>query len=168
LPALRRTLRDAPACAGTWERAHGIQSFAQILDQHVGTSLAIQVGASLIMAFGVLHSFARVQFGERARELATLRFLGFRDAELLTLLWGEQAIVLAASLPVGLWLGHAGAAALVRRLATEEIRVPAVVAPWCVALALATTATAAILSAFVTWKSLRTLDPLAVLDAELS
>ncbi len=168
LPALRRTLRDAPACAGTWERAHGIQSFSQILDQHVGTSLAIQVGASLIMAFGVLHSFARVQFGERARELATLRFLGFRDAELLTLLWGEQAIVLAASLPVGLWLGHAGAAALVRRLATEEIRVPAVVAPWCVALALATTATAAILSAFVTWKSLRTLDPLAVLDAELS
>jgi putative ABC transport system permease protein len=139
-----------------------------VLDQHVGTSLAIQVGASLVMAFGVLHSFARVQFGERARELATLRFLGFRDGEILTLLLGEQGLVLAASLPLGLALGHTGAAALVARLATEEIRIPAVVAPWCAALAIATTTGAAVLSSLVTWRALRHLDPLAVLDAELS
>jgi putative ABC transport system permease protein len=168
LPALRRAVRDAPVCAGSWEREHGIRSFVDVLDQHVGTSLAIQVGASLVMAFGVLHSFARVQFGERARELATLRFLGFRDGEILTLLLGEQGLVLAASLPLGLALGHTGAAALVARLATEEIRIPAVVAPWCAALAIATTTGAAVLSSLVTWRALRHLDPLAVLDAELS
>lgn len=168
LPALRRAVRDAPGYAGTWERDHGIRSFVEVLDQHIGTSLAIQVGASLIMAFGVLHSFARVQFGERARELATLRFLGFRDTELLTLLLGEQVLVLAAALPLGLYLGHASAEALVDRLATEEIRVPAVVASWCAALAVGTTTAAAGLSALVTWRSLKRLDPLSVLDAELS
>lgn len=168
LPELRRAIREAPAFAGSWEREHGIRSFDEILDQHVGTSLAIQVGASLVMAFGVLHSFARVQFGERARELATLRFLGFRDAELLTLLLGEQVIVLAASLPLGVFLGHAGAEALVERLATEEIRIPAVVAPWCTALAVATTLAAALLAAAVAWRALVRLDPLEILDAELS
>src|SRR3546814_5937421 len=59
-----------------------------------------------VINVGVVYNAARVALSERGRELASLRVLGFTQGEVATLLLGELAVLVLASIPLGLAFGY--------------------------------------------------------------
>ena len=90
-----------------------------------------------IIAFGVVYNAARISLSERARELATLRVIGFTRGEIAYVLLGELAVVTVAALPLGMAIGYGLAAATVRAFDTDVYRLPLIVTTHTYAVAAA-------------------------------
>jgi putative ABC transport system permease protein len=165
LPALHTAVKDTPAIAGITERHRALQSFQKIMDENLGTSITMSLGFSLIMALGVLYNAARITLAERARDLASLRVMGFRRAEVTAILLGEIAVLTALAVPLGLLIGVSLAAALVKSpgFASEQLRIPLVIEPRTLVWAAATIVFAAALSGFAAWRRLERIDIVEVL-----
>ncbi len=165
LPALHRAVIDTPAIAGLSVRETALRSMRTLLRENLGRSVVVTLLFSLILAAGVLYNTARITVAERARELASLRVLGFRRREVSAILLGELGILVALALPVGLLLGHWFAALLVNSpgFVSDQFRLPLVIAPATDALAVATVLVAAVLSAWSAWRRLDSLDIVQVL-----
>ena len=99
-----------------------------LCEMPTGSHVAITIFASLI-AVGVAYNNARISLAERARELGSLRVLGFHRREVNHILLGELAILTAIAIPVGWVLGYALAALMVGMFDTEIFRIPLVVRP---------------------------------------
>ena len=56
---------------------------------------------------GVVYNSARISLSERARDLASMRVLGFRRGEVAYVLLGELGLLVLISLPIGIGLGIA-------------------------------------------------------------
>ncbi len=167
LPALHAEAKQTPAIAGLIVRNTALNSLREILDDHMGTSIAITLGFSLVMAFGVLFNTARITVAERARELMSLRVLGFRRREVGAVLVGEIVLLVVAALPLGLLLGWVLARAIAASpgFDNEQFRLPFVIAPVTYAIALVTIVAATLVSAFGGWRRLDRLDLVEVLKA---
>ena len=59
-----------------------------------------------VIAFGVVYNSARVSLSERARELASLRVLGFTRGEISLILLGELALLTLLAMPLGTGIGY--------------------------------------------------------------
>jgi putative ABC transport system permease protein len=100
---------------------------------------------------------------ERGRELASLRVLGFTRGEVRTMLFGEQAVVTLAGIPLSFVIGRVCAAWLMSLFAAERHRFPAVVNASTYAIAALVVLTAAIGAALAIRRRLDGLDLVAVL-----
>ena len=58
------------------------------------------------MAFGVVYNNARISLAERARELATLRVIGFSRREVGAVLVTELVLLALIAVPIGLAVGN--------------------------------------------------------------
>jgi len=165
LAALHASVKSMPNVAGITVRADAIQAFRKILDESLGTSLAISLGFALVMSLGVLYNAARITLSERTRDLASLRVLGFRRGEVSFLLLGEIAILSACGIPLGLWLGRVLAGLLVRSpgFDSEQFRIPLVIEPATYALAALTIVLATGIAGFAAWRRLERIDIVDVL-----
>lgn len=165
LADLHAAVKETPFISGVTSRDAVLGKVREMLDQNLGTFVGISVGFSLIMAFGVLYNVVRITLAERARELATLRVLGFRRKEVTAILFGELAIVLAVALPVGMLFGYGLASALVQSPGydTEQFRLPFVIQPRTYAMAALTILAAALASAWGAWRRLEQFDIVEVL-----
>ncbi|MBW3709881.1 ABC transporter permease, partial [Streptomyces griseus] len=106
---------------------------------------------------------ARISLSERARELASLRVLGFTRAEVLRILFLELALLtLVAQLP-GWVMGYGLAWIMRTNLAGELMRVRLVVENSTYVLASAVVLAAAVLSALVVRRRVHQLARVAVL-----
>jgi putative ABC transport system permease protein len=167
LDELHEAVKRTPAIAGIDVRDAGLRSLRRILDEHIGTSTAVTLGFSLVMAFGVLFNTARITVAERARELTSLRVLGFRGREVAAVLIGEIVLLVGLAVPPGLLLGRGLAAAIATSpgFDNEQFRLPLVVAPSTYALAVAVVLAATAASAWLAWRRLDRLELVAVLKA---
>jgi putative ABC transport system permease protein len=118
--------------------------------------------ACVIIA-GMVYNSARIALSERGNELASLSVLGFTQREVTFLLLGEQALVLALAMPVGLGVGYGLCAMLVPMFDRELFRVPLVITPWSYAYAVMAAIVASILSGVLVARRIRQLDLIAVL-----
>jgi putative ABC transport system permease protein len=116
-----------------------------------------------IITFGVVYNTARVALSERARELATLRVLGLTRGEIARILFGEWTVVTVAAQPLGMAIGAALAALVVRAFNTEVYRLPLIIAPRTYLFAMTTVVVAAVVSGLVVRRRLDHLDLIAVL-----
>ena len=73
--------------------------------QNIGLITTFNVVFAGIIAFGVVYNAARISLSERARELASLRVLGFTIAEISLILLGELALLTLAAMPPGMVMG---------------------------------------------------------------
>jgi putative ABC transport system permease protein len=121
------------------------------------------VGFAIAIAFGVVYNTARIALSERARELASLRVLGFTRAETSQILLFEQTALLVAALPIGFVLGYGGAGLLVLAVETELYRLPLVIRAATYAYAVVVVLAAAVISAAVVRRRIDRLDLVAVL-----
>ena len=64
-----------------------------IHDENINIMTSVYVALSVIIAFGVVYNSARIQLSERARELASLRVLGFTRGEVSRVLLIELAVL---------------------------------------------------------------------------
>jgi len=100
---------------------------------------------------------------ERGRELASLRVLGFTRGEVRAMLFGEQAIVTLAGIPLAFVIGAACAAWLIRLFEAERHRFPTVVNMSTYAIATLVVLVAAVGAALAIRRRLDALDLVAVL-----
>ncbi len=121
------------------------------------------VGLATIIAFGVIYNSARVQFAERARELASLRVLGFTEFEVSRLLLLEFALLTLAALPIGWALGYALALVLVKGFQSDLYRLPFIMLRSTYAYSALIVAAAAAISALVVRRRVSNLDLVGVL-----
>jgi putative ABC transport system permease protein len=164
---LHAAAKRTPMIAGVAVRDAALKSLRRILDEHIGTSILITLAFSLVMAFGVLYNTARITVAERARELMSLRVLGFRRREVAAVLIGEIALLAIAAILPGLAIGRvlAGLVARSPGFDNEQFRLPLVVAPATYAIAVATVLVATAVSAWAGWRRLDSLDLVEVLKA---
>jgi putative ABC transport system permease protein len=101
-----RAVKTLPAVAGVSLRDVMLQNFRDTMAQNMNLQIFLNVAFAGIIAFGVVYNSARVSLSERARELASLRVLGFTRAEISLILLGELAILTVVAMPVGALIGY--------------------------------------------------------------
>jgi putative ABC transport system permease protein len=130
---------------------------------NVWTAISIMLSAGVV--FGVVYNNARIGLAARARDLASLRVLGFTRREISGILLGSQALEVALAIPIGLWLGRAWARQFMKTVDQETFRWAVTIAPSTYLLSVVVTLFAAAASALWVRRSLDTLDLVGVLKA---
>jgi putative ABC transport system permease protein len=160
---LRSALTERPSVLGISRREHLIELFKkETADQMRVFTFIVTLFASII-AVGVVYNNARVSLSMRSRDLASLRVLGFRRAEISAVLLGELAIQVLLGLPPGMLIGKWLAGGMMSGVDTEQYRFPVVISPQTYAYAAVVTLGAALLSALLVRRKLDQLDLIAVL-----
>jgi putative ABC transport system permease protein len=126
---------------------------------------AFNILFACVIACGVVYNTVRISLAERARELATLRVLGFTVTEVSAILLGELALVTAVAIPVGLLIGNLLTWLTTLGMQTEMYRIPYVVssATWSRAALVVLLATIA--SSWVVQRHVKRLDMISVLKS---
>jgi len=163
LPALLARLKRTPRVAGVGLTAAAYASFRRIFAEHMGVQIATNVLFAAVIAFGVVYNAARISLSERARELASLRVLGFSIAEISLILLGEIATLTLLAVPLGILLGVGLASWIVAAIETELYRFPVTLTPQSLAWSALTVSAATFCSGLVVRRRLDRLDLVAVL-----
>ena len=78
----------------------------------------VYVAIAVLITVGVTYNSVRIQLSERARDLASLRILGFTNGEVSYILIGETVLLVLFAQPLG-WLLGTGLAAATRDLSVH-------------------------------------------------
>ena len=78
-----------------------LANFRESVALLITTMASIYTGLAAVIAFGVVYNSARISLSERARELASLRVLGFTRGEVLRILLLELALLTLIAQPPG-------------------------------------------------------------------
>jgi len=161
--ALLQALRQRPGVASVIEQERAIAAFMDTMAEGMLTFGLIMTLLASSIAVGVVYNAARITLAERARDLASLRVLGYTPQEVRDLLLGELgALVLLALLPA-FAIGYGLSALLVAGMQNELFRIPLVVTPQAFALGGLVLLLASALAAWWALRRLRQLDLVAVL-----
>ncbi|MCZ7640904.1 MAG: ABC transporter permease [Verrucomicrobia bacterium] len=160
-----RALKDLPRVSWVAVKATLRDNFRRTTAASINLFQKIYMAFAMIVAFGVVYNNARISLAERARELATLRVIGFSRHEVGTVLITELVILALISVPVGLLLGTGFATAIVNAVNTETVRLPVILTSSNYAFAVATVAVASTGSALVVLRRLNRLNLVGVLKA---
>jgi putative ABC transport system permease protein len=126
---LEARLRTLPRVLEVSEIRADVQRMRDMQVEIEEVRAIICVGLAAIVIFGVVYNNARIALATRARELGSLRVLGFSTREIAGILIGTMAVELAIAVPLGLWMGHAWAGLLMRMADQEQFRWEVVVPP---------------------------------------
>ncbi len=129
--------------------------------EDVRTIVCIVLAATVI--FGVVYNNARIALATRARDLGSLRVLGFSSHEIASILIGGMAAELAVATPIGLYLGHSWAQLVFQMVDQEQFRWEVYVAPSTYLLATLVGVLAAAASALWVRRDVDRLDLIGVL-----
>ena len=164
--ALYTELKGAPAVAGIGLQSLAERNFQELMDQNIGVSIWIYTLFAGLIAIGVVYNSVRISFGERQRELASLRVLGFTRGEVSYILLGEIAFLTLLALPLGAALGAGLAWYLVQAMSSDLFRLPYVIDPgtfgWAGAVVIIVTAVSGLLVS----RQLDRMDLVAVLKTQ--
>ena len=165
LPAVLAALERRPAIAGIDERLAGIRNFYEGMAKTILTFTLIATMFGVVITAGVIYSSARVALSERARDLASLRILGFTEAEVSYLLLGELTLLTVLAVPLGFLLGHGLIALLVLGYDSDLFRIPHHVSAATYGIAGVTTLATGLLCGGLLWRRVAQLDLIGVLKA---
>jgi len=104
--ALNAALKDMPTVAGVSVKNEARDAFQRMLDQGSGANRFVMMFIAAVIAFGIVYNTARIAYAEKARDLASLRVLGFHQGETAFVLLGELGLVVIFALPLGVGLGQ--------------------------------------------------------------
>jgi putative ABC transport system permease protein len=102
-------------------------SFLRTVAENIHRMRFVNLMFSFAISIGVVYSTARISFAERAREMATMRVLGFSRSEVTGLLILELSILSIAAIPLGSGLGYCLAWAMISASDPELFRLPLVI-----------------------------------------
>ena len=156
-------LKSLPAVSGLALQKLSLANFRSTMALVVTTMAGIYTALAAIIAFGVVFNGARISLSERARELASLRVLGFTQGEVLRILLLELGLLTLLAQPPGWVIGYGLAWIMRTNLAGELMRVPLTVTNLTYVLASAVVLAAAVLSALVMRQRINRLDLVSVL-----
>ncbi|WP_240652440.1 ABC transporter permease [Alexandriicola marinus] len=94
-------LKNLPGVAGVSLKSEALAAFERLMDEGAGSTRYVMGTLAFIITFGIVYNAARIAYAERARDLASLRVIGFTRGEVAFVLLGEVAVVTLAAIPVG-------------------------------------------------------------------
>jgi putative ABC transport system permease protein len=129
LDTLYDELKAAPLVAGVELHHESRTTFKELMDRSIGVAIFIYTIFAGLIALGVIYNAVRISFAERARELASLRVLGFSRADVSYILLGEAGLLTLAAIPVGLVLGTGLSWFMAGAMSSDMFRLPFVIEP---------------------------------------
>ncbi len=159
-------LKNCPRVAVVVVKEAALKSFRETIAENLLVMKSFIVAFACIIAFGVVYNSVRITLAERARELATLRVIGFTRAEVSRILLGELAVLTVIAIPGGLWLGHLLAELDTRANDTELFRLPLWIEPSTYGFAAVVTLLAALVSGLIVRRQIDQLDLVSVLKSK--
>lgn len=162
-PVLEAKLFDrlvqAPGVQAVIARGRMRESFDATVRRSFFIVLTTLVSVAAALAAGTTYNAGRVTLSERARDLASLRVLGFTRGEVARILFGELGVLGAIGLPLGILIGIGFAWATVQSLGRDEMfRMPLVIGPRTIALGLLIPIIAGVLSVWPLRRRIDTMD----------
>ena len=161
--ALFRAIKRTPAVASIALQRVSLQRFRETLAENINMMTSVYIGLAVIVTFGVVYNSARIQLSEHARDLASLRVLGFTRAEVSRVLLVELAILTVLAQPLGWVLGYGFGWLTIQSFSSDLYTTPMVIETATYAKASLITLAAALGSALVVRRRVDRLDLVAVL-----
>lgn len=165
LDAITRRLQAMPAVFGITRQSRVIQRYREQMGESMGVMTLILTLSAAAIATGVVYNNARIALSMRARDLASLRVLGFTRREISSVLLGEMAGQVLFGIPLGLVLGTWGARLIVKSMEAETFSFPFFIAPSTYAAAATIALVSGIASALLVRRKLDQLDLVEVLKS---
>jgi putative ABC transport system permease protein len=162
---LFRAVKQRPMIAGVAFRGAVLRNFEKQVRENISVFRFYNLALSAIIVFGVVYNNARLSFSERARELATMRVLGYRRSEVSYILLGELIVLTLLSLPLGVAIGLGFARYIAGAFSSDIYTVPFAVSSSTIGLALGTVLIASIGSALLVRRRVDRLDLIRVLKS---
>lgn len=161
--ALHRTLKDMPQVAGIIEMRENRRAFREIIAQNLVVINTTYIVIAVLITVGVTYNAARIQLSERARELASLRILGFGRGEVSYILVGEMMLIALIAQPLGWLIGAWIAQTMAQALSSDLYAIPLVLNPGSFATSSLVVLGAAFVSAMIVRRRLDHLNLVAVM-----
>jgi putative ABC transport system permease protein len=161
--AFYTAIKNMPTVSGLGLQRVSLANFRQSIALLITMMASIYTGLAAVIAFGVIYNSARISLSERARELASLRVLGFTPVEVLWILLLELALLTLIAQPLGWIMGYGLAWIMKTQLAGELMRVRLVVASFTYVFASTIVIIAAVFSGLIVRDRINRLDLVSVL-----
>ncbi|MHB0953984.1 MAG: ABC transporter permease [Allorhizobium sp.] len=158
-------VKNTPALAFVMLIGLSRERFRATIEENILMIQIVYMTLAVIVAFGLIYNSARIQLSERARELASLRVLGFTPAEVSSVLMTELATVILAAQPLGWLLGYAFAGYVVEGIESHLFRIPFFINASTYAVASLVVLGASLASALIVRRRINELDLIAVLKS---
>jgi putative ABC transport system permease protein len=162
-PAFYRAIEAAPQIVAASSRDDTVASWRQVMAESFQVTIAFYLGFAGAIAFGVAYNMCRISFLERARDLATLRVLGFGRTACAYILLGELAVLVLAAIPLGILSGDALSHGLVAAYSRNDVTMPATISAGSYGVAIGAYLIAAALAGGLVARRIWTFDLVAVL-----
>jgi putative ABC transport system permease protein len=156
-------VKDLPGVTGTIDMTKNRMSFVETVSQNILVATTVYAILGSIITIGVCYNAARIQLSERARELASLRILGFSKFDVAKVLVGEVMILVIVAQPIGWWLGTEIARWMTDGFSSDLYTVPLVLEPSTFARASLIVLTASVFSTAIVARRLGQLDLISVM-----
>ncbi len=156
-------VKHTPAIASFTLLSAAKVKFREIIEQNIAVMATVYVVLAVIITFGVVYNSARIQLAERARELASLRVLGFTRGEVSSVLLTELGVIIALAQPLGWLLGYGFAWSVIRGFESDLFRIPLVVESSTFARASMVVVAAGVVSALIARRRIDKFDLVSVL-----
>lgn len=163
LDVLRRRLKRMPAIAQVTVKTVVVERFKSQSAETMQVMTLLLSFFGAVIAIGVVYNNARVALSMRARDLASLRVLGFSQREVSGILLGELAVQVVIGIPLGLVLGTYWCHALMNINDPETYRFALYVSNESYAFATVVALGAAVVSALLVRRKLSRQDLIEVL-----
>ncbi len=160
---LFKTLKQTPKVSAVMVKQGAVQTFEDTLAETILIFASFFTMFACALAFGLVYNSTRIALSERGRELATLRVLGFSNAEISYILLGEMALFIVVSLPLGCVAGYGLARLIVSLMDNELYRVPVIIFPDSYGWSMSIILLAAVVSATIVQSKISRLNLLEVL-----
>ncbi|HET7680196.1 MAG TPA: FtsX-like permease family protein [Xanthobacteraceae bacterium] len=158
-----QAIKGLPTVSGMALQRVSLVNFREQIVILVTTMVSIYAGLAAVIAFGVVYNSARISLSERARELASLRVLGFTRAEVMRILLLELTVLTLLAQPPGWAIGYGLSWIMKTNSEGEVMRVRMVIENTTYCLASGIIIVAALLSALVIRERINRLDLVSVL-----
>jgi putative ABC transport system permease protein len=160
-----RALKGIPRVSWVAVKESLRANFRQTTAASINLIQTIYLSFATVVAFGVVYNNARISLAERARELATLRVIGFSRREVGAVLVTELVLLALVAVPLGLLVGTGFATVILRAVNTETVRLPLVLTLQNYSFAVLVVTVASALSALFVLRRLHQLNLVSALKA---
>ncbi|MBL8589797.1 MAG: FtsX-like permease family protein [Methylobacteriaceae bacterium] len=163
MPALSERFKNLPMIESVTVKSYTLASFMDKIANLVLVGAGVLTLFGVIIAVGVVYNSARIGLQERARELASLRVLGFTRAEVARILFAEFALEIGLGVPLGLAASQGLIGLIARFHSNESFQIPGVIGAQTYAVAALVVIASALASAYVVRRRIDQLDLVSVL-----
>ena len=161
--AFEERLKELPRLAGRAMMLENMEGFQDTISENILIMTTVYTTLGVLITVGVAYNGARIQLSERARELASLRILGFTRGEVGYVLMGESMLLALIAQPLGWWLGWLIAKAMTESFTSDLYAIPLVLKPATFSSASLVVLTAAFVSVLLVRRRLDRLNLIAVM-----